>query len=393
MDDTPLSQASAAADDDFRNGLPRLPHGNLTTVTKAIEESLGQALSTILLMNCHASVPLERCTPQGLLLQVAAVAGVEWWNALFPSTPLPKEVIDTVPLALFWASTLVRRIVISDTEEWTTAPYCRTTADLHTMAHSPSSTPPAVVALIIAILGAAWNQQGVGTNNELRDKTRPVVGVVVHSKQNVRVAEADAIARRFCMIPMVLLAPCMVYKQKRPGGMVLAAKLNMSLHVHGATRCIPYVTASVMGEQPTTTSGVLALRNPEQMQRHWLYAHRLDHAQNEWASTDPGALGTDTQTAILKCWDERLVQAWVPPGQGTAAVEVILSFASLLFRDAPQVVQLLDRKANDPRLVAARVTWGLIGLGILMSHAAADQLPQSVDEQVQLRHLTVQLYL
>ena len=68
------------------------------------------------------------------------------------------------------------------------------------MAHSPSNTPPAVVALIIAILGAAWNQQGVGTNNELRDKTRPVVGVVVRSEQNVRTAEADAIARRLCMM-------------------------------------------------------------------------------------------------------------------------------------------------------------------------------------------------
>ena len=177
MDDMPLSQASATADDDFCNGLPRLPHGNLTTITKAMEESLGQALRTIPLMNCRAGVPVERCTPQGMLLQVAAVAGVEWWNALFPSTPLPNEVIDAVPLALFWASTLVRRIVITDTEEWTTAAYRCKTADLHTMAHSPSSPPPAVVALIIAILGAAWNKQRVGTNNELRDKTHPMVGL------------------------------------------------------------------------------------------------------------------------------------------------------------------------------------------------------------------------
>ena len=62
LDDKPLSQASAAADDDFRNGLPRLSPGNLTTVTKAIEERLGQALSTIPLMNCRGGVPLERCT-------------------------------------------------------------------------------------------------------------------------------------------------------------------------------------------------------------------------------------------------------------------------------------------------------------------------------------------
>ena len=101
LDDKPLSQASAAADDDFRNGLPRLSPGNLTTVTKAIEERLGQALSTIPLMNCRGGVPLERCTLQGLLLQVVALAGGEWWNALFPSIPLPKEAIDAVPLALF----------------------------------------------------------------------------------------------------------------------------------------------------------------------------------------------------------------------------------------------------------------------------------------------------
>ena len=201
-----LFQASAVADEDFRNGLPGLPPDDLHTIFKVVEDRLGEALRTTLLMNCRGSVQVERRTLQRMPLQVAAVGRREPRKNLFPSTPMPKTAVDGVLLAPSWSSTLVCTIVIIDAEEWTTTPCHRATTDVHTMAIRPMSTPRAIVALVFGVTVAAWNGQDLGKHNTRRDKSRPVVRVVVRSEQKIRSADTDAIPRCLCMILVVLLA-------------------------------------------------------------------------------------------------------------------------------------------------------------------------------------------
>ena len=120
------------------------------------------------------------------------------------------------------------------------------------------------------------------------------------------------------------------------------------------------------------------------MRRHWLHAHRLDHGKKNWSSLDLGALIVETRCSVLKPCDDRLIEAWLLLRQSTSAVDVLLSFTLFVFRDTA-VAGVPERRAKDPGLVTAHLTWRVIGFGILLTHGAADDVRASLGDQFQMR--------
>ena len=233
--------------------------------------------------------------------------------------PVPAKVLELEPLALAWATSLLRRMAVSDVETITNNPYPITTADLLATVQKKQGPSPSVVALAVATLGLAWNHVGKGQC----DPARPIVAAVVPSLPGVKVSEAHAVAYILGKIPTVLALPCMVIKKGKK-----AVKVNASIHVQGSSRAMGLATRGLTGEKPTPSS-LLSLLSPDSIKHNWGYAHKVDTCQNEWYQSAKKPMDEAAATSVLRDWESRLTEAWVDAGD--TSVPCIEAVVRLLF--------------------------------------------------------------
>ena len=109
-------------------------------------------------------------TLRGLHASLLALLGAWWWEEVL-GVAVPAALKAAEPQELAWATSLSRRLLVSDMELWAQDPYPITTAELGGLVPK-APLEPCLFVLLLALLAAMWNRQGLGNP----DPRRPVVG-------------------------------------------------------------------------------------------------------------------------------------------------------------------------------------------------------------------------
>ena len=277
--------------------VPRLPAGTSSELCKFITGELKDALDWTPLKLLRANADIQTLTLRGLHASLIALAGAWWWEAVLGAA-VPPVVKAAQSKALAWGASLTRRLVVSDSDLWCDAPYAVSTAELHGLV--PEGTmQPRLFVLMLAILGSLWNRQTVGNPCP----KRAIVGNVVLSQHKVSTKDADALARRFAKVPVLLSLPVMMLKKTKTH---TPLKINANVHVGNSARGLPLGVRNAMGEIPACTSGLTSFLTPEGVRVNWEYAHYLTRFRNEWFGGVPSPFEDEVESGLIHyccCYD------------------------------------------------------------------------------------------
>ena len=117
------------------------------------------------------------------------------------------------------------------------------------------------------------------------------------SQHKVSTKDADALARRFAKVPVLLSLPVMMLKKTKTH---TPLKINASVHVGNSARGLPLGVRNAMGEIPACTSGLTSFLTPEGVRVNWEYAHYLTRFRNEWFGGVPSPFEDEVEFGLIQ---------------------------------------------------------------------------------------------
>ena len=146
-------------------------------------------------------------------------------------------------------------------ELWARDPCPVTTAELGGLVPEAPLEPPLFV-LLLALLAAMWNRQGLGNP----DPCRPIVGPLLLSQSKVLQQEADALARRFTKAPALLCMPVTIMKKTKHH---MPLKINVSYHFANCARALSLGVRNALSQPPTVGVSLSTLLAPDGTRANW----------------------------------------------------------------------------------------------------------------------------